>query len=250
MNIDFRHTVEDSPLARIDARLKLGITLVVLGLIIGSKGFFFPLAVVALALLAGAAAGLSLRRLCLRLAEPLALAAMLVLIKGFSSGSSALLTVTLADYTIGIYREGIMEGLAIAARICAAVSLVTALVAATRFTDFVAALAWYRVPRLFVEILIFAYRALFMLIDDALVIYNAQRNRLGYAGFRRSLSSFGTLAGSLTLKAFENSQVTTLAMQQRGYDGTMPLLSQRPLRPGELLCACLIIAGAGALWLV
>jgi cobalt/nickel transport system permease protein len=94
----------------------------------------------------------------------------------------------------------------------------------------------------------FAYRYIFVLFDDAMVIYNAQRNRLGYSSIGRGLSSFGTLAGSLTLKAFENSENTTLAMVQRGYDGNIPMLKHKPFRGCEVFCAILIVVMTAAVW--
>jgi cobalt/nickel transport system permease protein len=81
-----------------------------------------------------------------------------------------------------------------------------------------------------------------------MVIYNAQRNRLGYSSVGRGLSSFGTLAGSLALKAFENSENTTVAMVQRGYDGNIPMLKHKPFRVCEVFCASVIVVIMGAVW--
>ena len=62
----------------------------------------------------------------------------------------------------------------------------------------------------------FAYRYIFVLLDDATVIYSAQKNRLGYSTIRRGLSSFGVLAGSLTLKAFDQQPGTRRLPWSRG----------------------------------
>jgi cobalt/nickel transport system permease protein len=111
-----------------------------------------------------------------------------------------------------------------------------------------AALSWLRVPRGFIEVSLFAWRYLFLLLDDAQVIHAAQRNRLGYSGLRRGMRSFGTLAGALVLKAFDNSQTVTTAMIQRGYDGNLPLFRHRPFRRGEVAVSVLFVAAMGALW--
>ena len=111
-----------------------------------------------------------------------------------------------------------------------------------------AALAWFRVPKGFIDVALFAWRYLFLLLDDAQVVYTAQKNRLGYAGYRRGLRSFGTLAGALVIKAFDNSQTITTAMVQRGYDGTMPLLKHKPLRFAEALGSVLFIVIMGIMW--
>jgi cobalt/nickel transport system permease protein len=111
-----------------------------------------------------------------------------------------------------------------------------------------AGLSWFRVPKGFIEILMFAYRYIFVLFEDAQVIYQAQKNRLGYSTIRRGLSSFGTLAGSLTIKAFDNSQSTTVAMVQRGYDGDMPMLSHRPFKSTEVVTSTLVLLIMGVIW--
>jgi len=136
----------------------------------------------------------------------------------------------------------------IAARIVGAVSVVALVGFSTSFTETMAALAWLRVPRGLIEVALFAWRYLFVLYEDAMVVYHAQRNRLGYAGYRRGLSSFGTLTGALVIKAFDNSQTITTAMVQRGYDGTLPLMRHKPFRLTEVAAALLVVAGLGVLW--
>ncbi len=87
-----------------------------------------------------------------------------------------------------------------------------------------------------------------MLFEDAMVIYQAQKNRLGYSTIRRGLSSFGTLAGSLIIKAFDHSQSTTVSMVQRGYDGTIPTLRHKPFRSSEVLASALFLLVMGFVW--
>ncbi|MCL5024651.1 MAG: hypothetical protein M1497_15050 [Nitrospirae bacterium] len=136
----------------------------------------------------------------------------------------------------------------IAARILGAVSVVAVIGFSTPFTEFMAGLSWLRVPRSFIEILMFAYRYIFVLLEDAMVIYNAQKNRLGYSSPRRGLNSFGVLSGSLILKAFEHSQSTTVAMVQRGYDGNLQMLRHRPFRLSEEKVSLLFIIALGFVW--
>jgi cobalt/nickel transport system permease protein len=81
-----------------------------------------------------------------------------------------------------------------------------------------------------------------MLYDDAATVYTAQKNRLGYCGLRRGLRSFGTMAGMLVIRAFDNSDAMTIAMTQRGYDGSLPLL--RKARPSMAQVAGLAVFAA------
>ena len=184
----------------------------------------------------------------LRFSEPALIALVLVIMKFLSSGRDALFTSHLLGVTITGYRDGLIGGLMIAARIMGAVSVLAVLGFSTPFTALMSGLSWFRVPKVFIEVLMFAYRYIFMLFEEAMVIYNAQKNRLGYSNIRRGLSSFGILAGSLTLKAFEHSQNTALAMSQRGYDGSMPMIKQKSFKPVEVVVACFVICIMGVIW--
>ena len=236
------------PLTCIDARVKFLCALALLMMVISSRGFAFPLLVAALCLGICLAMKVRLKLLAVRFAEPLFLAVMVIILKLFSSGHEPFFSVNLFGWEIVGHQDGLREGLLIASRIGGAVSLVALLGFSTPFTDLMAALAWLRVPKGFIEVALFAWRYLFVLLDDARVVYSAQRNRLGYAGYRRGLRSFGTLAGALVIKAFDNSQTITTAMVQRGYDGTMPLLQQRPFRIEEVALSLTFLVCMGILW--
>jgi cobalt/nickel transport system permease protein len=235
-------------LVRLDARVKLLSILALLVMVTSCRGCAFPLLVAGLCIALSLAMGVRMRVLAARLAEPLFIAAAVFLLKLFFAGKVPLFTWHLFGMEVVGHRDGLLDGLAIASRIGGAVSLVTLLGFATPFTELMAALAWLRVPGGLIEVAMFAWRYLFLLFDDAQVVYAAQRNRLGYAGWRRGARSFGTLAGVLVIKAFDNSQTVTTAMVQRGYDGTMPLLRHRPFRAGEVVASALFVAVMGIAW--
>ena len=94
----------------------------------------------------------------------------------------------------------------------------------------------------------FAYRYIFVLFEDAQVIYQSQKNRLGYSTVKRGLSSFGTLAGSLTIKAFDHSESTTVAMVQRGYDGNIPLFRHKAFKSSEMIASAFVLLVMVVLW--
>ena len=189
-----------------------------------------------------------LRVFILRFSEPLFLAAVILFLKFFFSGKDAMFSIQVLGMDVIGHRDGLLEGLMIGNRIIAAVSVVALMGFSTPFTEFMAGLSWLRVPKGFVDILMFAYRYIFVLLDDAEVIYSAQKNRLGYSTIKRGLSSFGVLAGSLTLKAFDHSQNTTVAMVQRGYDGNMPLLKHKTFKMSEVAASVVFMTGMGFLW--
>ena len=236
------------PLTAIDARIKLLSALALLVMVISCRGFAFPLLVAALCFGACLAMKVRLKVLAVRFAEPLFLAVMVIILKLFFSGHEPLFSFNLFGMEVAGHRDGLLAGLLIASRIGGAVSLVALLGFSTPFTDLMAALAWFRVPKGFIEVALFAWRYLFVLLDDARVVYSAQKNRLGYAGYRRGLRSFGTLAGALVIKAFDNSQTITTAMVQRGYDGTMPLLKHKPFRFAEVTLSLTFLICMVIIW--
>lgn len=239
---------KDHLLSRIDARVKILVALTVLAMVLSYKAFALPLLVTTLCLFLCSRMKIPLRVIVLRFSEPLFIAAVVLLLKLFFSGEDVLFSVNVAGIRIVGHPDGLREGLLISSRIIGSVSVIVALGFSTPFTDVMSALSWFRAPKGLIEILMFAYRYIFMLSEEAMVIYNAQKNRLGYSNMRRGMSSFGILAGSLTLKAFEHSQNTTVAMVQRGYDGNMPEIRHKPFKPVEVIVSFFVIVIMGIAW--
>ena len=235
------------PVSRMDPRVKLLSALALLVMVISCQGIAFPLLVCVLGLALCLSLGTSPRILALRFSEPLFIAATVLLLKLFFSGSVPLFNFSIAGFELVGHRDGLLEGVRIASRILGGVSLLAVVGFSTPFTELMAALSWLRVPQVLIDVALFAWRYLFLLLEDAQVVYNAQKNRLGYVGYRRGLSSFGTLAGVLVIKALDNSQCITTAMVQRGYDGDMPMSLHKPLSVAEVGCALVFVIGMGAL---
>jgi cobalt/nickel transport system permease protein len=237
-------------LSKVDARVKLLVVLVLIVMVLSYKGIMFPLVIAGISILLCVKMRIPFKILALRIAQPLFIALVVLLLKTFFTGSEVMFSLNGFGLELAGHKDGLMEGMNIASRILGGVSLVVALGFATPFIEFVAALSWLRVPKAFIEIMMFAYRYLFLFIDDANTIYSAQKNRLGYAGVRKGLHSFGVLTGSLVLRGFDQSQKTADAMMQRGYTGDMPLLKGEPLRFAELAAALAVVAAGGIVWMI
>lgn len=239
---------KDHILSKIDARIKLLVALTILAMVLSYKGFALPLLVTSICLFLCIKMKIPLRVFMLRFSEPVFIASIILLLKFLFSGNDVMFSANIIGFKISGYKDGLVDGLMIASRILGAVSIVAVMGFSTPFTEFMAGLSWFRVPKGLIEIVMFAYRYIFVLLEDALVIYNAQKNRLGYSSMRRGLNSFGVLSGSLILKAFEHSQNTTVAMVQRGYDGNMPMLRHRPFQASEIVISALCIIALGLVW--
>ena len=250
MNIFSEHFKNEHFLTKIDARVKVVVALALLMMVLSYKGILLPLLIAAVSLLICIRMHIPVRIMLLRFSQPMLIALVVLLLKTFFSGGEALFTFNLLGLDITGHKDGLMEGIMIFSRITGGVSLVIALGFATPFIEFMAALSWLKVPKTFIEIMMFAYRYLFMFLEDANTIYSAQKNRLGYSGIRKGMHSFGVLTGSLVLRGFEQSQKTADAMIQRGYTGDMPLLKGEPLRVIEIAFAVIIVLSGGAIWMI
>lgn len=191
----------DNRLTRMDARNKvvLAVFLLLLNLWGGTalSLFIFAISILTLIYLK-----IPARTLLIRLLEPLGVAGVVILVKLYFIGWS-----------------GLPEGLMIASRIIGAVSLILLLSMTTPVDALLKALSWFRVPRTWTDVALLTYRYIFVLLEDAYVVYSAQRVRLGYLGIGRSLQSFGTLAGAIVIRAYDQAMATSQAMRLRGYVG-------------------------------
>lgn len=240
-----QHT-DNAVVAAVDPRVRLLAAALMLALVVGSHGAAFPWCVAGVCLPVAIITGMRPRVLLLRLLHPLFIAMVILCLKAFMGTGDPVVLFSSAAMTITAHGDGLREGSLIVSRIMGAVSVALLLSQVMTFTETMAALAWLRAPAALVEVALFAWRALFMLYDDAGVVYTAQKNRLGYCGFRRSLRSFGSMAGMLTIRAFDSSQAMTTAMTQRGYDGSLPLL--RSCRLGLVQVAGLLLFGVAIIF--
>ncbi|MDA8170573.1 MAG: cobalt ECF transporter T component CbiQ [Nitrospiraceae bacterium] len=206
---------------KIDARIKLILFGFALVLIITSKGFRFLSAALAVSVASCLLMKVPFKKFSHRFPEPLFIAGVLFLIKALSGGGPGLV-LHLFGLKVYLSRSGIFEGARLGLRVVAAVSALSLLTFSAPFEEILSALEWLKFPRQLVEMAFLAHRYIKVFLADAQAIYHSQKNRLGYSGMGRSLNSFGIMAGSLTIKTFEQAQATSLAMVQRGYNGKLP----------------------------
>lgn len=105
----------------------------------------------------------------------------------------------------------------------------------TPMTDILEVLRRLHVPQLFIELTMLIYRYIFVLLERAEAIKTSQDSRLGNVTYARSLQTFGDLCSCLFIQAIKRSERLFDAMEARGYDGRIRVLSEeRPPKPGEV----------------
>ena len=124
-------------------------------------------------------------------------------------------------------------------RVLGGVSLILLLSMSTRADKLFAAAAWFRVPKIFIEIALLVYRYIFVLIEELIIMKDAQKVRLGYHNWRQSMQSLSTLGTCLILRAYDRAERVFEAMLVRGY--TCPQLNYNLAfsRKDGIVAACL-----------
>lgn len=230
----------DNVLARLDARTKLLIALMLLAAVVFSSAPALPFAVALLCIGAAAALGVPARLLVLRLAVPLGFAAMLLALQTFLTGGAPLWSARMGTLALTATREGLHHGILLASRVLGGVSVVVLLGSVTPAHRIFGAMRALGVPGGWVEIAMLVYRYTFVLFDLCGDVMAAQKTRLGYAGLRQGLASAGALGGTVLLRAMDQAERTHEAMYVRGYNGGIPFGPLPPFSRRDLA----IIAGA------
>ncbi len=229
-------------LSSIDVRVKLIFTLAAIVLIITSPGVFIPVAMTLFSLFALLTVSIPLGLLTFRMLAPLWVAFILMVIQIFFYGEQKIFEIQVFMWHLTGYREGLERGTLLASRVLGAGSMLLFLSMTTPTNRIFACLRSLRFPAAWVEVAMFTYRYIFVFIEDMTNIKDAQRMRLGYTNWRRGMDSFGILAGSVLLKAFDQAESTFQAMKLRGYNGEFPYLFRREFSLKDLFVSILFSA--------
>jgi len=240
-------TYRDNVLTRIDPRVKLMIALVALIALLTAERVVLSLCVFGICLGTVITLQIPAKLVAVRLAAPLSIVAVLVVIQTFFTGKTPLFTITFAGWLFTAKVEGLHQGVFLGARVLGSISVVFLLSVVTPAHRIFQALRWFRISRNWLEIAILMYRYIFVLMDRVSDLAAAQRLRLGYTVRGRAMRSFTALAGATIIDSLEQSQRTHDAMRLRGYRGTMPFGPLPALeRTDRLLLALCMTAIAAA----
>lgn len=240
---------KENPVTGIEARTKIVFFAAALLLNLLSPTVFAPLAIAVFCLGTLLAIKIPPKLLLLRLALPLLMAAVILVTQVFFYGTTPLFAVSPGGWRLVGYEEGLARGFLIMARVIGGVSLILFLSLSTPANRLLMAASWLRLPRSFIELTLLVYRYIFVLVEEAMAIRDAQRVRLGYRGWRRSMRSLGVLGGSLILRAYDRAGRVFEAMSARGYTGTMSLAYTEPFRRRDLAAAVCLGAVLGIFYL-
>jgi len=232
-----RYSARNSPVHRLDARVKLALLLVFIACVVSLPlGRWLPLSACGALVLLSAAIGRVPARALLRQTAVLlpvfggiALASLLF---GARGGARAQVWLRFAD---------------LAARILLILLAAIVVNATTPPWRLSRALQGLRVPALLATLFAFAARYALLLIDNVLGLHRALAARGGPPrSLRRLFRVLAQGSASLLLRTYERAEQVAIAMEARGYDGAMRSLPQPRPAPSSIavgaLTATLLLA--------
>lgn len=235
-----RYQTGDSPIHRLDPRVKLLVTISY----IVSTTFYpdgaWPAFFLAWVLLLGA---ISISRVRFEfvlkrsaLALPFALAAATIL---FTLQGSPLVQLRIGDWQLTISDAGLIRFLSILVRSWLSVQAAILLTTTTTFPDMAHGLRHLGLPQVLIAIISFMYRYLFILVEEAerLLRARAARSALPPGGESPPLSwrakVAGHMVGNLFLRSYERSERVYQAMVARGFQGQFLTFTPHTIKPKD-----------------
>lgn len=129
---------------------------------------------------------------------------------------------TTAFYIFGFpISYGLISFISIILRFLLTISILIILIATTSFSGVCYALKKFRVPELFINQLLFLYRYIFVLVEEAMRMVRAKELR-SFNKRGTEIKHFASLIGTLLIKTIERAERVYHAMLSRGFKGNMP----------------------------
>ena len=131
---------------------------------------------------------------------------------------------TVLGYNLSIQEDGANLALLVIARTFGGMCSLFFVALTTPMIEIFSIFKSLGLPDFLVEVSMLMYRYIFVFIDQAAVIHNAQVMRLGDAGVKNTLNSHAMLSSVLFLRAWEQGERLIVAMDARCYDGKLSLM--------------------------
>jgi cobalt/nickel transport system permease protein len=139
---------------------------------------------------------------------------------------------------------GWVSFISILIRFLLTIGSVLLLVATTSFPGICHALRRLGVPEVFVSQLLFLYRYVFVLMEEALRTVRAREMR-SFGGKGQGMGVFISLIGTLFVRTVERAERIHQAMLSRGFSGTIPFLRREGFRRVDFVALAFAAAALG-----
>ena len=148
-------------------------------------------------------------------------------------------------YFLSISRDGIELGFLIALRAISAVLLVFPMVGTAKFVVTMKALQNLKIPDKLIQMVVFAYRYIFIFIEEVERMFTAAKARAFQEKTdMHTLRTVGFILGMLFVRSYERARRVYDAMLARGYTGNLKILHEFNLCSKDFIKGFVIIVMA------
>ena len=232
-----RYAYQDTALHRLDGRVKV---VVLAALILASAttplGAGWTLAAYALLeVLIFALARVPLSYVALRCLAALPFVLAAAASAPFLKGGETLWSGSLLGLRLEVTQVGLATAANVIGRACVSLAALVALLSITPMAGLLESLRRLKAPPVLVMLAGFAYRYIFLLVDEAERVRMARDSRwFGRRGTLWQARVLGRMVGSLLVRSFERAERVYGAMLARGYEGTGARLPVARLRSADI----------------
>lgn len=107
-------------------------------------------------------------------------------------------------------------------KVLLAVIVLTMLSGTTSYQSMIAAISYFKMPKIITSLLYFLYRFIYLLVDELEELNVARESRDFKGSIILNMRSRAWLLGTFLVRSAERSNVVYAAMAARGFDGTSP----------------------------
>ncbi len=151
-------------------------------------------------------------------------------------------SISLGASSIAISERGLLIFWNVLAKGYTGVVTIILLSSTTPFPRLLQALRSLKFPQIFIVLLGFTYRYIFVFLDEAMRMKRARDSRLFGGKWLWQAGVVGSMIGTLFLRSFERGERIFAAMLSRGFDGTYAIPENFRIRPVDLIFSALFIA--------
>lgn len=152
----------------------------------------------------------------------------------------------IAGYTIGLWHiaityEGVMVLVNVAIKSWLSILSLILLTSSTKLTDTLEGMRQLGVPGVFILIISFMYRYIFVLADQVMRMKQARDSRNFGGNHLHQFKTLGNMIGILFIRSYERGERVYAAMLSRGYTGETPVLNKFHFRAMDAYFSAVLI---------
>jgi cobalt/nickel transport system permease protein len=210
---------KNNVLQRMDGRVKTVIFILGIVLVTVFHHWYFVAGIWMISIISFAILNMPWYNLLKRLFIPFEIAWLVLLNVLFTHGSHPLWVVHIGVIHLTAYMEGLHLGILIMFKIMAAVTLGTVLSFCTPMIEIIETLRLCKVPNIIIDIAAMMYRYLFIIMETAHNMRNAQISRMGdKTSLLQQVYDTGKIGAYVLIKSMDRSFKIYNAMLSRGYN--------------------------------